>query len=472
MLGLVQIPELVRHYAPHFREVFSEATYEHFQRYVSGLLISENKTVEAINRLFVLDPRNQSSLNRFLTQSQYDEDQLNTCRLDLLQSNKSTGFKQGSKVKGSLSIDDTLLHHLGQQFDQISQLYDSVSKQYVYAHNLVTLHYSDDLIDYPVYYRMWEPADVTKLEPALIKARVNLNPDKVSIKHSDPIAWRRYLLLRWGYYQHKKPALQQAYQTKLLIARGLLDQFVAKYPGLKLPVAFDNWHTQKELCHYIDQTLQLPYVGKLRGKDLLIKTGSAQVTLEQFAQQLRAEHFQDDKAPVFEKTSIPFKGQKETYYTYCRTHRIKNFGKQRLVIRHRKEDLSDYPVFLINNRATWRASGIVRIYRHRWPVEVYHEEGKAEGLDQYQIRDFKAIKRHIALVVVAYSLLQCARHDSELLSRLQQQVRQQLDGSLAFWRRLTQAQAFLVLVQWISLALHRGQSIEDILQPFLKAMAY
>lgn len=472
MLGLVQIPEVVKHYAPHFRSVFSEANYEHFQRYVSGLLISENKTVEAINRLFVLDPRNQSSLNRFLTQSNYDEDRLNTCRLNLLQSREATAFKTGGKIKGSLSIDDTLLHHLGRQFDQITQLYDSVSKQYVYAHNLVTLHYSDDGIDYPVHYQMWEPVDVTQLESALRKAQVHLKAEKVKLKETDPIAWRRYLILRWGYYQHKRPQLQEAYQSKLIIARRLLDQFVAQYPGVKLPVSFDNWYTQKELCQYIDQTLQLPYVGTLRGKDLLIMTGSAQVSLEQFAQQLKEQHLEDDQAPVFEKTKIPFKGHEETYYTYCRTHRIKHFGRQRLVIRYRKEDLSDDPVFLISNRLTWHASGIVRIYRHRWPVEVYHEESKAEGLDQYQIRDFKAIKRHVALVIVAYSLLQCARHDSELLSRLQQQVRQQLDGSLAFWRRLTQAQAFFILVQWISLALNQGHAIEEVLQPFLKAIAY
>jgi hypothetical protein len=64
MLPLVEIPELVRHYAPCFASVFSPQALVQFQRYISGLIVSENKTVDGIKRLFVLEVRNQSSLNR------------------------------------------------------------------------------------------------------------------------------------------------------------------------------------------------------------------------------------------------------------------------------------------------------------------------------------------------------------------------------------------------------------------------
>jgi hypothetical protein len=42
----------------------SPEAFTQFQRYVSGLIVSENKTVEGINRIFVIDVRHQSSLNR------------------------------------------------------------------------------------------------------------------------------------------------------------------------------------------------------------------------------------------------------------------------------------------------------------------------------------------------------------------------------------------------------------------------
>ena len=110
--------------------------------------------------------------------------------------------------------------------------------------------------------------------------------------------------------------------------------------------------------------------------------------------------------------------------------------------------------------------------RHRWPVEVYHQEGKAEGLDQYQLRNAKGIESHIAFVVLVYSMLQSAKHDVELLSKLRAQLRPKLDGSSAYWRRLTQAECFVLLVEWVFLMLQKGQSLEQILQPLMQTIAY
>src|SRR5215510_16114659 len=102
MLPLVELPEIVRHYAPFFASVFSAEAFVQFQRYVSGLIVSENKTVDGINRIFVLDVRNQSSLNRLLTESPFSVDTLNQARLEMLESIPETRMK----AKGVLSLDD------------------------------------------------------------------------------------------------------------------------------------------------------------------------------------------------------------------------------------------------------------------------------------------------------------------------------------------------------------------------------
>ena len=73
MLPLVEFPQIVQHYAPWFEGVLSAEALVQFQRYLSGLIISENKTVDGINRLFVIESRNQSSLNRLLTASPFSE---------------------------------------------------------------------------------------------------------------------------------------------------------------------------------------------------------------------------------------------------------------------------------------------------------------------------------------------------------------------------------------------------------------
>jgi hypothetical protein len=152
------------------------------------------------------------------------------------------------------------------------------------------------------------------------------------------------------------------------------------------------------------------------------------------------------------------------------THRIASFGRQRLVINYRQADLTDNPVFYISNQLHWQAPGITRIRRHRWPVEVYHEEGKAEGLDQYQVRDFQAIERHIGLVAVVYSLLRAAQHDPALQHKLQRQLKLDLEGSVAFWQRATQAQSLWSLALFISAGLSQGQSLRQIMAPLLRTL--
>ena len=214
MLPLVEIPEIVRHYAPFFTSVFSAEAFEQFQRYVSGLIVSENKTVDGINRIFVIDVRHQSSLNRLLTESPFSVDALNEARLALLSHLAGTRME----TRGVLSIDDTLLTHYGQHFDKIAYLYDSTQGCYVWAHNLVNLHYSNDATDYPVSFRLWEPLEIEALEAGLKAAGVSIREGKYALKASDPKKWRNYLLYLWRRHQHT-PAVQQLYDSKLQLAQ-------------------------------------------------------------------------------------------------------------------------------------------------------------------------------------------------------------------------------------------------------------
>jgi hypothetical protein len=368
MFPLVEFPEMVQHYAPFFQEVFSAEAFIEFERYISGLVVSENKTVDEINRLFVAESRNQSSLNRLLTESPYSLDVLNQKRLEMLASLPGTEMK----AKGVFSLDDTLLSHYGQDFEEIAQLWDYVSGTYVWAHDLVTMHYSDD-------------------EPAF--------------------------------------------------------------------------------CRFLDQTLKLPYVGTLSETDP-VNRETGLMSLKDFAAQLKSQHLQDPSQPVFRKITIFYKGEHETYYSYCNTHHLHNFGKQRLVINYRQADLSDNPTFFISNCLYWNSSGITRIRRHRWPVEVFHQEGKAEGLDQYQLRSFSAIQRHIALLAVVYSMLRAAQHDPCLQEKLQRQLQRKLEGSPASWRRASQAQALWCLALFISTGLMIGQPLPQIVAPLLNTICH
>lgn len=469
MLPLIDIPELVKHYAPHFKSIFSEGEYEHFQKYISGLIVSENKTVSAINNLFVLQLKNQSSLNRFLTASNYTVSSLNSKRLDLLNANASSKFKDG----GVLGLDDTMLIHYGKHFDNISYLFDHATNSYVWAHNLVNLHYSDDEIDYPTFFELWRPMDISKMEKAL-RSIAAIKKQKENLKVEKPDKWKKHLL--YLSRKHKsKTVVQQAYRNKIIIGQELLKQFYTTYPDLNISVSFDKWFTNPAFCKFIDKELDKAYVAGLKSDEQILFRGSHKKTVSDFVKQLHEEQktkkekgSHPNELP-FKKCTIRYKGKKEVFYNYCKTHHICGYGRQKLLISHQREDLSDAARVFTGNRLHWRVQQMTKVGRHRWPVEEYHKEGKAEGLDQYQVRDFEAIEKHIALVALVYSLLQHAQYDDVLLNKLQAQLDTDIKGSLAYWRRTTQAQALWLLVQWIDLVLKQGMSLEKINQTLLPA---
>jgi hypothetical protein len=468
MIPLLEIPPIVQHYAAYFRPVFSEAAFRHFQCYVSGLMVSENKTIEAINRLFVQDVRSQSSLNRFLTRSRFSRQGLNEARLEMLQEQPETRMK----AEGVLSIDDTLLSHYGRCFEKIAWLFDPSTQAYTWAHHLVGLHYSDEQTDYPIDFRLWEPPELERIEQGLRAAQIAIRADKLALKQEAPKKWRQYLLGLWRRKQ-KHAEVQALYQSKLSLAEQMLRAFVAAHPELSLPVTFDSWYTTPAFCRTLE-ALGLPFVGALEEDETLcLATGEQKV--RDFAARLRQEHQQSlaaGGAPLFRKHSIVHKGERESYYGYCATHRVKNFGRRRLVINHRQADLSDTPKVLISNRREWHAGGITRIARQRWPIEVYHEEAKAEGLDQYQIRGFEAIARHVALVAVVYSMLRRAQHDRGLTERLQGELESELEGSVAAKRRLMQAHALWSVALFVSHTLAQGLHLREAMAPLLRSVAY
>lgn len=469
---LIDFPSIVKKYAPEFESCFSKEGYEHFQKALSGFIISNNKTLEAINRLFVLSPRHQSSFNRFFNRQPFDLEELHARRLALLQRYEGTRFKAG-KRQGVLGVDSTLLKHYGKHFDQIYYLYDYVHKCYRWSHDLVTLHYSDGQTDYPVYYQLWAPPDWEAVARFFKSKDFKINEQKWAKRQEEPQKWRNYIRARYKAGAKKHPQVRDIYRTKNHIAEDLIRKFCSRYPYLNFPIALDIGFTSAELCEVICKELGRDYVGTLREDQSLIQAGGKAISLKDFVSKLKAEHQDAAQKPIFTKTAYSYKGKKQRAYAYFANHRIKGFEKkQRLVISFLNQDLSDRPNFTITNRLNWYPSGILRIRRHRWPVETYHQEGKAEGLDKYQLRNHKAIQTYMALVVVAYSMLKCTGHDAELLSSLQQRLQTETDGTLPFLRRLMKAEGLLMLLEFTFMKQLQGYSLEQTFHALATSIAY
>ncbi|MBN1220306.1 MAG: hypothetical protein JXM69_15360 [Anaerolineae bacterium] len=80
-LPIVQFPRIIVENSGYFSSVFQTAEQrKHFCEYVTGLIAGDKATITVINALF-LNKNDQSALNKFMTQAQWAEDELNYQRV-------------------------------------------------------------------------------------------------------------------------------------------------------------------------------------------------------------------------------------------------------------------------------------------------------------------------------------------------------------------------------------------------------
>src|SRR5947208_13733164 len=105
MPAVVAIPQVVEELLVQFGDFFpNEPERRHFAEYLTGLFIAERKTVSGINREFAVTT-DQSCLNRWITEVDWDAKALNQRRLDLLQRDSATHYTP----HGVLAIDNTFI---------------------------------------------------------------------------------------------------------------------------------------------------------------------------------------------------------------------------------------------------------------------------------------------------------------------------------------------------------------------------
>ena len=142
--------------------------------YLSGLIVSENVTLTGVTGRFVEAP-GQSALNRFLTASKWSADDVNELRLQLLQEHSETRWGK----RGVIAIDDVIIEKTGRRIEGVGKLYDHSEGRFVYGHNLVTSHYADDRVQYPLDLRQYRKKDDPGITDSEFKTKIELAKELV-----------------------------------------------------------------------------------------------------------------------------------------------------------------------------------------------------------------------------------------------------------------------------------------------------
>jgi hypothetical protein len=107
----------------------------------------------------------------------------------------------------------------------------------------------------------------------------------------------------------------------------------------------------------------------------------------------------------------------------------------------------------------------------RWPIESFHRDAKQRlGLEDYQVRKIKGVKRHIAMVFFAYVLLQLGSGFDRIMGNLKANLR-----TIGSRCRLAGTEMLSSLVRFVVKMTHRdmdAKKIMDLLTKPLERSAY
>jgi hypothetical protein len=151
-LPIVSPAPIVTAHADIFRDLFeNRCQFRHFQNYLTGLIVLDNKSLANITRCG-LESADKTNLSRFFSEAPWFQDRVNDRRVEyLLQQTKTV---RSPKADGLLILDDTLCEHVGSLFDYVDRHYNHGDDTYPLAHNPVTSHYVSGPVRFPVDLRL------------------------------------------------------------------------------------------------------------------------------------------------------------------------------------------------------------------------------------------------------------------------------------------------------------------------------
>ena len=453
MMPLVEIPPFVSQYAQNYKDLFSPEQFEHFQRYLTGLFVSENKTIQAINGLFVVQVKNQSSLNRFFTEYAWSATTVNERRLELLRTDPATSPKKHAV----LIIDDTHNEKYGRHFPLLGKWFIPSADRYGLSHNVVTLHYADRHVDYPLELRWYEQMDIDRSVRWLEEQGIKYRAEVLARKKKDSQK-RQYLGAILKRVRCAHPDWPVPYPSKLDLACELIDWAVAQ--GYNYPVVMDSWYTCKQVCHHIANQGMI-YVGTVEPDDGVYLKGQW-VSIKEWHQQLPDKAF----APV--RFRYRQRETMEHYWAAAETRQVGQLGRVRLVASHKEKDRSDEPRFYVCNYLQWELSYLLGRRRLRWPVETSYEDTKGPlGFDAYELRDQEGIRRHWNLVFAAYSAARQANAQGCWGNWIKAKLNTVGDVS-----RQVQGEALAALIAFVVMELTQGRPVKAIVDQLVSYLSH
>jgi hypothetical protein len=387
LLPLVGVPSLIKEGLEPYRDLFCrDAGFEHVSRYVTGLLLSPNKTLQGIYAQQVWPEAagvSRRAMHAAVFEAGWDSEELLPRHRAVI-----AGEHRGRGLE-VIDLDWTYVHHdRGPEIYAAKRAYEHVEGRMSTYQTLVTAVVANaDRVDglaLEVQFPNYQAEELSYLNMTAQEDYTDLES-----------AHQRFIDLL--HYQKNRLSYRKRTEIAVEIVRQLETE--GQFP--QAHYAFDNGVLSLPLTQLIEQQGK-HWVSELESSRLIQWHGQWR-RVDEVAAELARQHPES-----LRQLNVKLRrGEEKAFWAFTKTVRLKRYGRKRLVIVHEQADLSDTPRFLLTDALHWEAGRVIRVWSYRWPVEIFHEFCKqAVGLEASQVRKEEAVKRHFRLSCVAQSLLQ------------------------------------------------------------------
>ncbi len=404
MLPLVGIPATIAKFLKSYRQVFcKEAGFQHISRYINGLLISPNKTLQGIHNQLVWQEGQEIS-RRAMHEAVFEAGWKHQALME--QHRKVLAPVHQGKGREVIALDWTFSYHPhSEKIFGAKEAYDYVNRCWSCYQTVVTAAVSNGHRVDGIAVEVQQP-NYEKEELAYLKMTA-----KESYEQMEQVRER---LLELLHYQKNR----LAYRKRTEIVVEVVNQIETEGKFPHADYAFDQGVLSRPLTELIEAKGKHWVTEVERSRNIMWHDQWQRV--DRVAEELKAAHPES-----FRHKSVRCRNQEQReIWAFTKVVRLKKYGRKRLAIVHEKSDLSDSPRFLLTDALHWDASRVFNTWSYRWPVETFHEFSKQlVGFESAQLRNEEAVKRHFCLSCVAQSALQsasCCRGKSERFNQAQE----------------------------------------------------
>jgi DDE superfamily endonuclease len=388
MLPVVGVPKTVQHQMRPYRDLFRRNEgFEYVSRYITGLLVSPNKTLQGIHATQVWEENKPSyrAMHEAVFEAGWDADEL------LPRHRRLIAPEHRHRGREVISLDWTLGHHeRGPHIYGVTKSYDYVARRMAQFQTTVTAVIANRQVIDGIDAQIQVP-DLCKEEEGYLKATVQASDEQMEQART------RLLEL----LHHMKPRL--AYKKRTEIVVEMVKQLEEEGNFPQADYAFDNGVLTVELTQLLESKGK-HWVSEIESSRLILWKDEWR-RVDEVATELRQQHPES-----FRRVQVRCRnGETKAFWAFTKTVRLKKYARKRLAIVHERAELTDTPRFLLTDAVHWESGRMIETWSFRWAAEVFHEFSKQGcGLEAAQVRNEEAVKRHLRLSCLAQSILQRA----------------------------------------------------------------